>query len=85
MALNIKNPEVVRLAAEVADATGETRTQAVLVALQERLQRIRGRRRASSLGEVLREISRRCSALPDLDTRPADAILGYDEDGTFGD
>jgi antitoxin VapB len=85
MALNIKNPEVVRLAAEVAAATGETRTQAVLVALQERLQRLRGRRRASSLGEVLREISLRCGALPDVDTRAADDILGYDEDGTFGE
>lgn len=28
-------------------------------------------------------ISRRSSALPDLDTRTAEEILGYDEKGTF--
>jgi hypothetical protein len=28
-------------------------------------------------------ISRRSSALPDLDTRSADEILGYDEKGAF--
>ena len=34
--------------------------------------------------ETVLEISRRCSALPDLDTRDPDEILGYDENGTFG-
>jgi len=33
--------------------------------------------------ERLMEISRRCSALPDLDTRSANEILGYDEIGAF--
>ncbi len=28
-------------------------------------------------------ISRRCSSLPDLDTRDAEEILGYDEKGAF--
>lgn len=27
------------------------------------------------------KISERCAALPDLDTRPTDEILGYDERG----
>jgi antitoxin VapB len=30
--------------------------------------------------EIL-EIGRRCAALPDLDMRPPDEILGYDEHG----
>ena len=29
------------------------------------------------------DISDRCAALPNVDTRPADEILGYDERGGF--
>jgi antitoxin VapB len=35
MALNIKNPEVEKLAAEVADITGDSKTQAIRKALVE--------------------------------------------------
>jgi antitoxin VapB len=41
MALNIKNPDVERLAAEVAELTGETTTEAVRRALEERRARLR--------------------------------------------
>lgn len=41
MALNIKNPETEKLAAEVADLAGESKTQAVTVALRERRERLR--------------------------------------------
>ena len=40
MALNIKDPETERLAAEVAAMAGESKTRAVKVALQERKQRL---------------------------------------------
>lgn len=40
MALSIKDPETEKLAAEVAALTGETKTRAVKVALQERKQRL---------------------------------------------
>ena len=40
MALNIKDPETERLAAEVAGLAGESKTRAVRVALQERKQRL---------------------------------------------
>ena len=33
--------------------------------------------------EAITEIAERCAALPDLDTRTPDAILGYDERGGF--
>ena len=36
MALNIKNPEAEQLASEVAALTGETKTEAIRVALFER-------------------------------------------------
>ena len=37
----------------------------------------RGRRVAPSMRGAILEISERCAALPDLDTRSADVILGY--------
>ncbi len=81
MALSLKDPEADRLAREVAERTGETLTGAVIVALRERLARLKGRRRPRRLRDDLREIGRRCAALPTLDDRPADEILGYDEHG----
>ena len=40
MALNIKNPQVESLAAEVSEITGETKTEAIRRALEERRQRL---------------------------------------------
>lgn len=41
MALNIKNPEVEALAEEVAGLTGESKTEAIRIALRERRTRLR--------------------------------------------
>jgi antitoxin VapB len=49
--------------------------------LRERLARETGRTRSIPLREELAVIRRRCAALPMLDTRTADEILGYDERG----
>jgi antitoxin VapB len=43
MALNLKNPEVEQLAAELADLTGETKTEVIRRALLERRERLRYR------------------------------------------
>ena len=43
MALNIKNDQVEQLAAELARMTGETKTAAILRALEERRERIAAR------------------------------------------
>jgi antitoxin VapB len=83
MAVSIKNERTERLARAVADETGESLTGAITHALEEKLERLRGRREAPDLAEQLREIARRCAALPDLDRRTADEILGYDERGLF--
>lgn len=83
MAINIKNAEAEKLVAEVIRATKETKTKAIIVALQERLERLKGRRNAAGLEETIREISFRCAKLPDMDLRSADEILGYSDDGTF--
>jgi antitoxin VapB len=83
MALSIKNPQAEALARKVAEETGESLTQAILGSLEERLERLTGARAAPDLVEDLLAISRRCSSLPDLDTRSPNEILGYDESGAF--
>lgn len=81
MALNIRNQAAERLADELAKRTGETKTEAVIKALQDRLARVRRQRPKRRLADDLNEIARRCASLPVLDRRPADEILGYDERG----
>ena len=80
MALNIRNQETERLAAELAKETGETKTEAVRKALEDRLARVK-RRRPRRLADELEAIGQHCSQLPVLDSRSADEILGYDEMG----
>ena len=81
MAISLKDPEADRLAREVAARTGETLTAAIVAALKERLARLKGQRRRRPLRDELREIGQRCAALPTIDDRTADQILGYDQHG----
>ena len=81
MPFSIKNDEADHLARELAAATGESLTDAVTEALRERLERVKAARKRRQLADELDEIARRCAALPVLDPRPAEEILGYDEHG----
>ncbi|MEX2195795.1 MAG: type II toxin-antitoxin system VapB family antitoxin [Thermoleophilaceae bacterium] len=81
MTLNIKDDEADRLARELAAETGETITQAITVAVRERLGRLRGRAGRRRLADELDEIAVRCGSLPVLDERAGDEVLGYDEHG----
>jgi antitoxin VapB len=54
MALNLKNAEVERLAADVARLTGESKTEAIRRALEERRQRLTGRSLEQKRARVLR-------------------------------
>ncbi len=81
MPLSIKNPVTERLARQVAKETGESITIAIQHSLKERLERLPNRRRGRIVSEKLEDILRRVDALPTLDTRPVDEILGYDEHG----
>lgn len=84
MALSLKDKETDHLAREVAKLTGETLTTAIRTALAERLARERLRRgQETDLVERLMEIGRACAALPDLDPRSPDEIIGYDENGMW--
>jgi len=78
MALSIKNDRADELARELAALTGESLTDAVITALQLRLaDERRARLRRTSLDDILA----RAHALPVIDDRAADEILGYDEHG----
>ena len=81
MALNIRNRETERLAAELAKWTGETKTEAVKRALAERLNRLQREQAGDTLVSELNAIAEECARLPIIDTRPADEILGYDDAG----
>ena len=82
MSLTINHPEVDKLAQELVRYTGETLTQAVLRALRERLEQEKAKQKFPlTLKEELLEIGRSCAALPVLDNRSPEAILGYNEIG----
>lgn len=81
MAINIKDSATEKSVRKLAAFTGETVTVAVRRAAEERLQRVRRGHVGRSLAAEILEIGRRCAALPDLDGRTADEILGYDELG----
>lgn len=82
MALSLKDPETDTLARQVASLTGETLTEAVRTSLRQRLHRERLQRgRAADLEAEIDAIVRRVAALPVLDDRSADEILGYDAKG----
>jgi antitoxin VapB len=81
MPLNIKDKATEEAVRSLAALTGETVTQAVRRAAEERLRHVRRARTAGSLAAEILDIGRRCASLPDFDTRSTDAILGYDEHG----
>ena len=81
MALSIRNPRAEKLAREVATESGESITEAIIHALEERLVRLKGRHSTTEVADEIMKISIRCRALPEKDRREADEILGYDEMG----
>ena len=89
MPLNIKNPKVEKLIAEVSRITGETKTEAVRRALEERKSRLlfhissndRGNRLRSFLArEVWPSIPRR-ELGRELSRKEEEVILGYGKQG----
>lgn len=88
MALNLKNADVERLAADVARLTGESKTEAIRRALEERKRRLTGHSRAERRQRILTYLER--SVWPKLPkaergrrlTRAEeDHILGFGPDG----
>lgn len=76
--LNIKNPEAYRLVRKLADATGESMTEAVAVAVRERLERIERDFRVDEVLAMAKEIRDRLP--PGYLDQDFDDLL-YDKDG----
>lgn len=83
MPLNVKNEFAHDLARQLSDLTGATITDAVTTALSEALARERARHETERRRMVsdLDRLAEQCAALPVVDDRPAEEILGYDEKG----
>ena len=81
MPLFIKNKATEQLARQVASETGESLTEAIQRSLQERWERLKRRRKGHILTGQIEDLLRRVDALPNLDSRPENEILGYGEDG----
>ena len=79
MAINIKNVEADKLARELSEITGETITEAVIKSLSERLEREKSKQVSPlPMEQELLAIAERYHALPTLDNRTEEEILGYD-------
>ena len=78
--MNIKDPEVYRLASEIAAATGKSLTRVVRDALETEHRRIVCRKvDPERISRILAEMD----VLPVLDNRPIEEIVGdlYDDNG----
>ena len=83
MALSIRNSRAEQLAREVGTISGENLTQAIIHALEERLERLRGRRATASAVQEIMAISQRCRSLPDKGQCSPEEILEYNQSGVF--
>jgi antitoxin VapB len=88
MALNLKNAEVERLAAELARLTGESKTETIRRALEERRRRLKSASLETRRARVVEYLEKRVwSTLPKhqrgkrLTRTEEDEILGYGPGG----
>jgi antitoxin VapB len=84
MAVLIKDEEADMLIRELAKRTGETITEAVKASVRERLGRLpRSQEEIAERKRRLAEIWAKFDAMPTVDHRSADEIIGYNEFGLF--
>ncbi|MEQ1813292.1 MAG: type II toxin-antitoxin system VapB family antitoxin [Candidatus Nitrotoga sp.] len=81
MSLLIIDPKAEQLAQELAQRIGGTVPDAVVHALEAQLVSLKVSGMNVVIRDTILEIAARCKALPDLDPRSADEILGYDKAG----
>jgi len=83
MAISIRNPRVERLARDLARRKGSTMTEVIAEALEASFVTQDGSYMLRH--DALEKIAAECAALPDLDKRSAEDILGYGIVGEFAD
>lgn len=82
MALSINDTETERLARILASRTGESIIEATRKAIEDRLERLGSTDGSNGLlREKLADSRRRWAAMPIIDPRAADEVLGYDDNG----
>ena len=82
MVLSIKSARADRLARDLASTTGESITDAVTVAIEERLARERARRLSrDGMASRLLKVAADLRALEVIHDRSDDEVLGYGPDG----
>jgi antitoxin VapB len=80
MVLSIKDSETDRLARRLAQLTGESITETVKAALRDRLEHEQ-RRRGKRINRAKNEVVAGIAALPVVDPRSPDELIGYDDFG----
>ena len=81
MSLVITDPKAEQLALELAQRIGGSVPDAVVRALEAQLGSLKQTNTTDKTRDAILNIIARCRALPDLDARSADEILGYDKNG----
>jgi len=81
MSINIKSDHADRLARELATLTGESLTDAITIAVAERLERKRADSQRSVRLHAIMSIAVDFAQLEVLDARHPDELIGYDENG----
>ena len=83
MGLSIKNTQVERMIRDLAARRSVTMTEALRQAVAHEIERDEEARAAEVEAKMaeLMAITRELAALPVLDSRSADEIIGYDENG----
>ena len=80
MGINIKNAETEQRIRELAQRTGEGKTEAVDTAVRERLERLdtaqAGQKRRDRMREILDELAPRLKDMPDIDSYLYDPVTG---------
>jgi antitoxin VapB len=84
MTVLIRDEEADRMIRQLAERTGETITDAVKNAVSEKLLRTPlSEREIEDRKRRLYELLAKFDAIPTVDPRPADEILGFNEQGLF--
>jgi antitoxin VapB len=82
MSVLIEDPETDDLVQKLSATTGETATEAINLAVRERLDRLRSVEHRDFI-ERIKRITARVAEMPVLDARTPEEIIGYNEYGHF--
>jgi antitoxin VapB len=83
MGISIKNPEAERKLRRVARLLGKSLTATVIELVDGKLREIDAKKDRERIHRAVDRIVRRVKALPVLDNRTPDEILGYNDKGHF--